>query len=285
MTSAGPADEGPETAPTADFRHIAFACEYDGSRFHGFQYQTKHHSVQGDLLRVFRSLLHDGFTLRAAGRTDRGVHALGQVVSVRSTATFRWDRLLELANDRLSPYVRLREPRDMPWDFHPRFWARLRHYRYVICEDRSRQGPVLHAYTAFAAGLDWDAVAAAAARLEGERNFTSFCKRPGEEPRLVRRIERIAMVHAPPFRFVDFFGRSFLRGQIRNIMGWLIAIGQGRFPPETIDELLGKTVKDVAVRPAPPEGLYLMQIWYPGDPMPGWWAPPAGPPEPVADDE
>jgi tRNA pseudouridine38-40 synthase len=257
-----------------DQRHIAFTVEYDGSRYHGFQYQKREETVQGELMRVFRSLLRDGFTMRAAGRTDRGVHALGQVISVRSDASFRWDQIMRLANDRLSPYVRLRREWAVPWDFHPRFWAKLRHYRYVLCDDLALKSPVMHGYTAWAPSkLDWEAVRVAAAKLEGERNFTSFCKRPMDEPRLVRRIDRIEAWERPPFRFLDFYGRSFLRGQIRNIMGWLIAVGTGRYGPEVIDELLAKDVKDVAVRPAPPEGLYLVEIWYPEDRMPEWWNP------------
>jgi tRNA pseudouridine38-40 synthase len=268
-------------------RHLAFTVEYDGSRWFGFQYQPREATVQGELYRVFRKLLQDRFTMRAAGRTDRGVHALGMVISIRSEAAFQWNRILDLANDRLSPYVRLLDVRPKDWDFHPRFAALLRHYRYVLCEDRSLRGPVMHGYTTFVPGkLDWDAVAEAAARLEGERNFTAFCTRPIDHPRLVRRIDRIRLSQQGSFRFLDFHGRSFLRGQIRNIMGWLIQVGLGRFPPGKIDELLAKQVKDVAVRPAPPEGLYLVRIWYPGDPLPDWYTPPATPPgEPLDDDE
>jgi tRNA pseudouridine38-40 synthase len=273
-------------ATEAGPRHLAFTVEYDGSRYHGFQYQPHEQTVQGELMRVFRKLLQDRFTMRAAGRTDRGVHALGMVISVRSEAAFQWDRILKLANDRLSPYVRLRDVVKKDWDFHPRFAATLRHYRYVLCEDRSLRGPVLQGYTTFTPGpMDWDAFARAAAKLEGERNFTSFCTRPIDHPRLVRRIDRIALSQSGSFRFVDFHGRSFVRGQIRNIMGWLMQVGLGRFAPEKIDELLAKSVKDVAVRPAPPEGLYLVKIWYPGDAMPGWWTPPAATPELDEDDE
>lgn len=256
------------------FVHLAYACEYDGSRFLGFQFQPKGETVQGELFRVFRSLLRDDFTMRAAGRTDRGVHALGQVISVRSRAAFRWDRFLELSNDRLCAYVRLRDEKAKDWDFHPRFQAVLRHYRYVICEDCSLSGPMMHGYAAFAPRpLDWDAIQAGAQRLEGEKNFLAFCTRPVDQPRLVRRIERIRLSQRGAFRILDFYGRSFLRGQIRNIMGWLIAVGRGRYPVSMIDELLAKSVKDVAVRPAPPEGLYLIEIWYPGDRMPDWWRP------------
>ena len=159
--------------------HLAYTCEYDGSRFFGFQYQPKDETVQGELFRVFRSLLRDQFTMRAAGRTDRGVHAIGQVISLRAEASFNWPRLLALANDRLCPYVRLRDEREKGWDFHPRFEARLRHYRYVICGDMSLVGPTMHAYATFPEGpLDWDAVRAGAERLEGTKNYLSFCTRP-----------------------------------------------------------------------------------------------------------
>lgn len=265
--------------------HLAYTCEYDGSRFFGFQYQPKEETVQGELYRVFRSLLRDTFTMRAAGRTDRGVHALGQCISIRAEASFAWDRLLKLANDRLCPYVRLSEEKEKHWDFHPRFEARLRQYRYQLCEDRSLESPMTHAYTTFTDRLDWDAVAAGAARLEGTKNYLSFCKRPCDQPRLVRRIDKIEVSSEGKYHYLDFYGRSFLRGQIRNIMGWLIAVGSGKYAPSMIDELLAKEVKDVAVRPAPPEGLYLMKIWYPGDEMPGWWTGTDGAPELLDDDE
>lgn len=252
----------------------------------GFQFQPKGQTVQGELFRVFRSLLKDNFKMRAAGRTDRGVHAIGMVISVRSEASFNYPRLLELVNDRLCPYVRLSNEKTRDWDFHPRFGALMRHYRYVICDDISLQGPTMHAYTAFTdQALDWAAIEAGARYLEGTRSFLSFCKHPSDQPRLVRRIDRISFSHQGSFHFVDFWAPSFLRGQIRNIMGWLIAVGLGDHPPSVINDLLAKEIKDVAVKPAPPEGLYLIRIWYPGDVMPGWWTAPAAAAAVDEDDE
>jgi tRNA pseudouridine38-40 synthase len=271
------------TVPT---RHVAFTVEYDGSRFFGFQYQQTHPTVQGELLRVFKSLLRDRFVMRAAGRTDRGVHALGQVISIRSDAPFRWDRITDLANDRLGSYIHLRDMRDKHYDFHPRFEARLRHYRYCVCEDPARKSPMLNGYVTFTdRPLDWGAVEAAAAQLIGEKNFRSFCTRPIDQPRLVRSMNRIEFHRSGSFVMVDFYGRSFLRGMIRNIMGWLFAIGRGNYPPSVVEYLLSKPIKDESVRPAPPEGLYLVEIWYPGDEMPSWYTPIGGAPVETSEDE
>jgi len=255
---------------------LAFTVEYDGSRFHGFQYQTRFPTVQGELERVFGSLLPHGFKLRVAGRTDRGVHALGQVITVSTEQSFRWSRFLKLANERLSPHIRLKEQKEVSCEFHPRHSAILRHYRYCLSEDLSLVGPMLSSYLTFVdPPLDWNRVKEAQHRLLGTNNFVSFCTNPVAEPKLIRSLDRIESRSQGTFHFLEFYGRSFLRGMVRNMTGWLIAIGQGRFAPEVIDRLLAKEKKDQSVKPAPPQGLYLMQVWYPDDRLPEWYRRPS----------
>ncbi|MBI4864571.1 MAG: hypothetical protein HY815_30595 [Candidatus Riflebacteria bacterium] len=144
----------------------------------------------------------------------------------------------------------------------------------------------MNAYTTFVfEPLDWPAMEDAAGRLIGTRNFVSFCTRPIDQPRLIRTIDRLTITPCDRFRFIDFFARSFVRGMVRNIVGWLLSVGRGIHPPAVIDQLLAKTRKDQSVRPAPPQGLYLVKIWYDGDPMPGWFAPLPARADPADDEE
>ncbi len=247
---------------------LVFTVEYDGSRFLGYQIQPGTVTVQGELQRVMAQVFGRKTRAEAAGRTDRGVHALGQVVAVTVDSGRPLESILRSMNARLPPGLRVRSVRPAVQQFQPRHDALSRAYRYVMTSTL-RESVFLLPYMAFVkCDVDWDRFQAAAARLVGTHNLVSFTTRPTHARTLDRTMDCIEVRHRGDHIFVDFRARSFLRGQIRNVMGWLLAVGAGVYPPEAIAELLTCEVKGRSVPPAPAGGLYLMQVQYPDERWP-----------------
>jgi tRNA pseudouridine38-40 synthase len=243
---------------------LIFVIEYDGSRFHGYQSQPNRLTVQD----CFESALQRALGLFtrtwAAGRTDCGVHALGQVLACNTETRMPLAALETGLNARLAGHgIRIRRTLRGPEEFHPRHDAIRRAYRYVMTETLAPSVFLAPYVTFLRKPLDWTRVETAARLLQGEHNLISFTSRPVDAVRLERSVDSIVFSREGALIHADFTARSFLRGMIRNIMGWLIAIGEGRYPPETISELLATPVKDRAVEPAPPQGLYLVSVLYP----------------------
>lgn len=242
---------------------LIFVLEYDGSRFHGYQSQPNHLTVQDCLEAALAKVLGVFTRTLAAGRTDCGVHALGQVVACDTEARIPLPAMECGLNARLvGRGIRIRRTLRGPDDFHPRHHAIQRAYRYVMTEALPPSVFLAPYVTFLPKPLDWARVEAAAQFLQGAHNLISFTTRPIDAVRLERSVDSIVFSREGAFIHADFTARSFLRGMIRNIMGWLIAIGEGRYPPETITDLLATTVKDRAVEPAPPQGLYLVDVKY-----------------------
>jgi tRNA pseudouridine38-40 synthase len=199
-------------------RNLALRIEYDGSRFQGFQVQPGGvPTVQRTLEQALASLLGDDYVLRAACRTDTGVHALGQVVSVQTRNPIPAPRFLHVLNDRVGPYVRIHEAREVDLAFRPRYDAVLRHYRYVMCADPSAFSPLAYSYTAFVPpGVDWDLLERTAQKLVGYHDYTAFTTVPSEERILERSIEAIQLSRYEKCYHMDLYAQSFLRGRLAD---------------------------------------------------------------------
>lgn len=259
-------------------RNLAFTLEYDGSRFHGFQIQPDGVvTVQSTLEQAIASLLGDDYTFRAACRTDTGVHARGQVISVTTHNPIPVRRMHFVLNDRVGPYIRIHDIREMEDGWRPRYDAVLRHYRYVMCRDPGAGAPMAYSYHAFVPPtVDWELLEQTAQKLVGYHDYVAFTTVPSEEKKTRRSIEAIRLSREGDRYHLDLYARSFLRGMVRNITGWLLAVSTGRHPASRIDELLASGVKDRSMKPAPPGGLYLMKVYYPGEPWPVTPLPPQG---------
>ena len=248
---------------------VAFRVEYDGSRYYGFQIQPRAITVQGQIEKAVLSLVGRDFRFRGACRTDTGVHGLDQVFAVQSDKNIPPSRFAHAMNRRLEAWIRVTHAWNVPLDFHPRFEALERRYRFVL---KPRTGkPHVHEsgyVTQVPENVDWLRVRAAAEKLIGFHNYVSFTTVPSEEEKTNRSIDQILVRSCGPYILLDFHAQSFLRGMVRNITGWLVAIGSGRYEPAIIDELLARQTKDLAVKPALPHGLYLIRVVLPGDEPP-----------------
>jgi len=255
-------------------QRIAIGIEYDGTRYAGWQRQAEVPSVQAELERALSSVADHPVEITCGGRTDAGVHALGQVAHFDSPAP-REPRGWALgANSLLRGDIAVLWAATVAPGFHARYAARARSYRYVILNRASR--PALHRHRAcwIHRPLDAAAMHEAAQCLVGEHDFSAFRAAECQSRTPVRRLDRIAVAREGEFVTIDVTANAFLHHMVRNIAGSLIAVGQGDRPVSWVGEALAGRDRRTAGITAPPAGLYLVSIDYPAE----WGLPASGRP-------
>lgn len=258
---------------------IALGIEYDGSEFLGWQVQRHGRTVQGVLAAALARVADHRVDLSCAGRTDRGVHATAQVVHFDTRAT-RPERAWVLGvNSHLPDAVRVCWARPVASDFHARFSACARTYRYVIL-NRPVPAAILRRHVAWVRQpLDVARMARGGRRLIGEHDFNAYRAAACQARHAIRRIHRLELRRAGDFVYLDVTANAFLHHMVRNIAGVLIAIGTGERSPGWAAELLRIRDRREAGITAPGSGLYLTAVDYPAG-----WGLPAPPPPPAFDE-
>ena len=238
---------------------------YDGTDFVGWQRQAAGISIQGLLEDALAELDEAAVTVLGAGRTDAGVHALGQVAAFTLTRAIGAAAVVRALNVRLPLSVRVLEAEEMAADFHPQFAARSKTYRYRIWNsDVVSPFERLYAWHVFGA-LDIAAMHEAARLLEGTHDFAAF-QRTGSD---VKTTERTIFASAIGRSAIgdslityDVVGNGFLRHMVRAIVGTLVEIGRGRRPPEWMREVVASRNRSDAGVTAPAAGLFLVRVTY-----------------------
>lgn len=231
--------------------------EYDGTEFAGFQLQPGARTVQGELEAAL-ARLSGGIRqpVMGAGRTDAGVHAIGQVIGFTYPGSLSVAELGEALNGNLPPDVAVRDLRRAPAGFNPRYAARYREYRYTIWN-----GPrsPLRERTALRvrSGLDVAAMARAATALEGRHDFSAF---GGADPQPVRTVHRIRVRRDGSTVTIDVRADAFLRGMVRRIVATLLAVGKGQLDPAAVSDLLAARRPALGGAAAPARGLCLRRV-------------------------
>jgi len=256
---------------------IAIGVEYDGSRFCGWQAQTATRTVQEAVEQALSKVADHPVRVVCAGRTDTGVHATGQVVHFDSDAPRTMRSWVLGANSNLPPDVSLLWAVETAPDFHARFSATARSYRYVILNRFTRPALLRDRVCWYHGPLDVAPMQAAARHLIGEHDFTSFRAVACQAKHPVRTVERLEVRRDGDFIHIEVTANAFLHHMVRNIAGVLLAIGAGERPAEWAEELLRVRDRTVGGVTAPPGGLYLVAVRYPerfglptgGTPFPG----------------
>ena len=249
---------------TDDPRHrIAIGIEYEGSSYHGWQIQKGSASVQEHLEGALSKVANHKITLIGSGRTDTGVHALGQVGHFDTVAARPPEAWIRGTNIFLPRDIRVRWVKSVPPSFNARGSAIARAYRYVIyCDSIS---PAIHrkGVTWVYDELEVDKMHEAAQYFIGEHDFSSFRASGCQAKTPHRRMIEISVKRAGKCIFIDVVGNAFLHHMVRNFAGVLIAIGRGKKPVEWAHEVLLAKDRRYAGVTASPAGLYLMSIQYP----------------------
>jgi tRNA pseudouridine38-40 synthase len=242
---------------------------YDGTGYVGWQRQASGVSIQGLLEDAFSELDGRPVSVVGAGRTDAGVHALGQVVSVALERAIAPASLVRAINVRLPAAVRVVSAVDAPSEFQARSQARRKIYRYRIW-NADVASPFERAYTWHipTPALDVGAMADAARRIEGAHDFAAFQGAGSDAATTGRTVysSRVLAAEAAPAngRLIcyEVQGSGFLRYMVRNIVGSLVEVGRGSRPPGWMQEVLAGGSRERAGRTAPPEGLFLVGVEY-----------------------
>lgn len=249
----------------------ALLIEYDGTGFVGWQSQ---HAGDGiaiqDVLEAAAARLAGGAKVATAvaGRTDAGVHAAGQVALLELPVTFPPARLAAALNFHLKPHaVAIRHAAPAPSGWHPRFSATGRAYRYVILNRRARPALLAGRVWHVAAPLDVPAMQAAARLLLGRHDFSAFRAAACQAPSPLRTLDRLDVARADERVEIVAEARSFLHHQVRNMVGTLKLVGEGRWPVARVAEILAGRDRRAAGPTAPAAGLCLTAVRYPVDPF------------------
>ena len=244
---------------------FAVGLEYDGRAYSGWQFQPGLQTLQDVVQRALSRVADSPVDCVCAGRTDAGVHALGQVIHFDSTAV-RAERAWRLgANTYLPPDVSVIWVREVPEQFHARFSATARSYRYVILNRDSRPARAAGRATWERRPLDATHMHAAAQVLVGEHDFSAFRAVECQSKSPVRRVERLEVERNTEWVTISITANAFLHHMVRNVAGLLLAVGQGESPPDRVATVLASRDRKTNAATAPPDGLYLAAVRYPAE--------------------
>src|SRR5467141_2736154 len=248
-------------------RNFKLTIAYDGTDFHGWQVQKSKPTVQGEIVSVLRRLTQEDTQLLGAGRTDAGVHALGQVGSFRTQSALSALEFHRAINALLPPTIRIVAVEETGPDFSARWSAKGKIYRYRIYRGKVVP-PLLWRYVLhYPFPLDEEAMKDAAARFVGTHDFTSFAASTGSEDddkerSTEREISSTELARSADGEELVFTvrGRSFLRYMVRKMVGTLLDVGRGKLTPADIDRLYELRDRSKSGPTVPPQGLVMVEV-------------------------
>jgi tRNA pseudouridine38-40 synthase len=243
---------------------VVLTLAYDGTDFHGWarQRDPSIRTIEGELASHLERVLREPVKLSVAGRTDAGVHARGQVASFRTASAVAPERIQKALNSVLAPEVITVHARHAPDGFDARFSATAREYAYRIDE-----APLADPFTGRFAWhrpgrLALAPMRRAARDLEGEHDFTSFCRSPGADRSTVRDLRRLRVARTGDRISIRAVADAFLHQMVRSLVGTLVAVGEGRLEPEAMSRVLAARDRAAAGELAAARGLTLEHVRY-----------------------
>lgn len=242
---------------------VALGLGYDGARFSGWQTQPAARNVQDTLEAALAAIAGHAVATVCAGRTDAGVHATGQVVHFDTDARRPDTAWVRGVNASLPDDVAVRWALPVPNDFHARFAATARTYRYLLLQSPARS-PLWHGRAGWSARpLDVSAMRQAAATLIGTHDFSAFRSSQCQAASPVRTLDRLDLEDRGGLLVLTVRANAFLHHMVRNIVGALVAVGLARRPPDWTAALLASRDRTQGAATFSPAGLYLVDVAYP----------------------
>lgn len=242
---------------------IALGIEYDGTNYSGWQRQSHANSVQGELEKALSIVANKPVEVQCAGRTDAGVHGTGQVVHFDTDVIRKPVAWTMGVNANMPKDIAVRWAKEVPDEFHARFTATARRYRYIIYNHSLRPGIHFSGISHYHNALDAEKMHVAGQYLLGENDFTSFRAAHCQSRSPWRNIMHLNVSRHGNYIVVDIKANAFVHHMVRNIVGSLIVVGQGDQEPEWIKWLLDSKNRSLAGATGKAEGLYLVDVDYP----------------------
>lgn len=234
--------------------------EYDGSKFYGWQVQRGLRTVQGEVENALQILFREPIRVNVAGRTDTGVHAIGQVINFRTAQASPVPDLLRSLNGILPHDVVMKRLEMMPEEFHARHGAKSRQYFYMLSKFPVAIGR--HYAYFWKYPLEVAAMREASQYLIGEHDFRAFCDASTEDPHYLSQMEMLDWEESDERIKLTIRANRFLRSMVRIIVGTMIDVGRGQLAPAQVQAILESRKRTAASFTAPPHGLFLEKVFY-----------------------
>ena len=244
-------------------RNIKLVIEYDGKEFNGWQKQPNKLNIQGEIERAIKQITGEEVDLTASGRTDAGVHALGQVANFKTNSNIPIEKIPIALNSNLKKSIVIKSAEEVEERFHSRLNCKRKTYRYII--NNSRYGTAIYRNleTHIPMKLDIQKMQEAVKYFEGEHDFKAFKASGTSSKSSVRTIYRAEVIDAGNERiYIELTGNGFLYNMVRIIAGTLVEVGLGKIEPNEIKTIIESKKRENAGKTLSPQGLYLVKVEY-----------------------
>ena len=243
-------------------RNIKLTIEYDGKDFNGWQKQPTKLNIQGTIEQAIKQITGEDIELNASGRTDAGVHALGQVANFKTNSKIPIEKFAIAINSKLKRSIVIKKAEEVDERFHSRLSCKRKTYRYII--NNSPEGTAIYRNleTHIPQKLDVEKMKKAVRYFEGEHDFKAFKASGTSSKSSIRTIYETNVYQENEKIFIELTGNGFLYNMVRIIAGTLVDVSLGKIEPEEIPDIIQDGKRENAGKTLPPQGLYLVNVEY-----------------------
>ena len=243
-------------------RNIKLTIEYDGKDFNGWQKQPNKLNIQGTIEQAIKNITGEDVELNASGKTEAGVHALGQVANFKTNSEIPIEKFAIAINSKLKKSIVIKKAEEVDERFHSRLNCKRKTYRYII--NNSPEGTAIYRYleTHIPQKLDVKKMEQALKYFEGEHDFKAFKASGTSSKSSVRTIYKTQIYIKEDRIIIELTGNGFLYNMVRIIAGTLVDVGLGKIEPQQIENIIKEKKRENAGKTLPPNGLYLVSVEY-----------------------
>lgn len=241
-------------------RNIKLTIEYDGKDLNGWQKQNDKLNIQGEIEKAIQNVLNEKVDLIATGRTDAGVHSLGQVANFKTSSDMPITKMPIAINSQLRKSIRIINAEEVDRNFHSRYNCKKKTYRYII--NNSEQGSAIYRNLEYHVPqkLNINKMKEAIKYFEGEHDFKAFKSSGGSGKTTIRTIYKAEIKQENNRIIIELTGNGFLYNMVRIIVGTLLDVGTGKIDANQIPEIIESKDRQMAGKTVPPQGLYLVSV-------------------------
>lgn len=243
-------------------RNIKIIIEYDGKKFGGWQKQPNKLNIQGEIEKAIEEITGEVTELNASGRTDAGVHSLGQTANFKTNSTIDIEKIPVAINSKLKQSIRIISAEEVDERFHARYSCTGKKYRYII--NNSKYGSAIYRDLEYHMPIKLNVadMKKAIKHFEGEHDFKGFKASGTSSKSSVRTIYSAKVIEEGEKIIIELEGNGFLYNMVRIISGTIVDVGLGKIKPEDIPEIIKSKDRTKAGKTLPPQGLYLVEVYY-----------------------
>ena len=243
-------------------RNIKLTIEYDGKCYNGWQKQPDKLNIQGEIEKAIYNITQEEVDLIGSGRTDAGVHALGQVANFKTNSALPIEKLALAINSQLKSSIIIKKAEEVDERFHSRYTAKQKTYRYIIHNSKTGTAIYRNLEYCFPVKLNVEKMVEAAKYFEGEHDFKAFKSSGTSGKNSVRTIYKAEVRQDGERIIIELTGNGFLYNMVRIISGTLLDVGLGKIEPNEIPDIIEKKDRTQAGKTLPAHGLYLVKVQY-----------------------